>query len=86
MNRYRISEMVLCLAIIGTGLLYKFASLPLSAVLPVMGILFAIIPFLRYLDGRKRGLTGMGLYLPVLCMALVAVIVIAAWVVYLVQY
>lgn len=86
MNAYRLSETVVCLGIILTGLLYKFASTPLAVVLPIMAILFTAIPILRYLDGKKRGLTGMGLFLPVLCTGLIAGIVIVAWIVYLVQY
>ena len=86
MNRYRISEMVICLGIILTGILYKFASLSLSIVLPIMMVLFTAIPILRFLDGRKRGISGMGLFLPVFCTGLVAGIVIFAWIIYQIQY
>ena len=86
MNTYRIEEIILCLGIILTGLLYKFASLPLAAALPIMAVLFTVIPVVRYMDGKKRGLRGMALFLPVLCMGFVAGIVIVAWIVYMVQY
>ena len=86
MNKYRIPELVLCLGVIIAGLLYKTSLIPLSAILPIMALLFSVIPVLRYLGGKKQGLTGMGLYLPVLCMALIPLIVVAAWIVYLVQY
>ena len=85
-GKYRILELILCLFVILVGLLYKTAAfLSLSVVLPVMALLFVLIPILRYLDGKKRGLNGMALYIPVLCMGLVAAVVILAWAVYLIS-
>jgi len=85
-EKFRITEIAVCLCIVLIGLLYKYTEvLSLAVVLPVFVLLFTVIPILRYLDGKKRGLTGLGLYLPVLCMGFVAAVVAAAWIVYLMQ-
>lgn len=85
--KLKIAEIVICLIAVILGLIYLNTTwIPLGVLLPVYAVLFAAIPVLRLIDARNSGNRGLIGILPALCYLLLALVVIAAAVVYFVKY
>lgn len=84
---FRIAELVICVIAVALGIIYLNTELvSLSFLLPLYAVLFTALPVLRLIEAKRSGNTKLMAILPSLCYLLLAVVVIAATIVYFVKY
>ena len=83
-SKYKIIEMVVCLVAVAAGLVYLYAPdfIPMNILLPVFTVCLDTIVVLRFIGLKKSGTKKVTAFLVPALLAVLAVIVSAATVVY----
>lgn len=84
--KFQLTETAICLVAVVLGVIYLNTDwISLDFLLPVYAVFFAALPILRLIEARAKGNTGWVAALPAVCYLLLALVVIAATVVYFAQ-
>lgn len=85
--KFRAAELIICLIAVILGIIYLNTELiSLDVLLPVYAVFFTALPVLRLMEARWSGNTKFVAVLPALCYLFLALVVIAATIIYFVKY
>lgn len=85
--KFRAGELVICLAAVILGVIYLNTELiSLDVLLPVYAVFFTSLPVLRLIEAKRNGNTKFIAVLPALCYLFLALVVIAATIIYFIKY
>ena len=86
-TKFKLAELVISVIALILGLVYLNTDwISTSVLLPIYAVFFTALPVLRLIEARKNGAKGLIAVLPSLFYLLIALVVIAATVIYFVQY
>ena len=86
-TKFKLAELVISVIALILGLVYLNTDwISTSVLLPIYAVFFTALPVLRLIEARKNGAKGLIAVLPSLFYLLIALVVIAATVIYFVKY
>ncbi len=86
-TKFKLAELVISVFALILGLVYLNTDwIPTAVLLPIYAVFFTALPVLRLIEARKNGAKGLIAVLPSLFYLIIALVVIAATVIYFVKY
>ena len=86
-TKFKLAELVISVIALILGLVYLNTDwISTSVLLPIYAVFFTALPGLRLIEARKNGAKGLIAVLPSLFYLIIALVVIAATVIYFVKY
>lgn len=86
-TKFKLAELVISVFALILGLVYLNTDwIPTAVLLPIYAVFFTVLPILRLVEARKNGAKGLIAVLPSLFYLIIALVVIAATVIYFVKY